>query len=71
MWSSYYLSFFYQYGVGGLIFLVGTVLSVRAGVLDLSVPSERRIYFLLTLFFILVALGHALFQFVFPFVKFS
>ena len=32
----------YQYGIGGLFFLVTLFLCIRLGAADLSVPSDRR-----------------------------
>jgi hypothetical protein len=60
------LSFFYLYGVGGVLFLASLVLLLRRGALDLQTGHGKRI-----LLFLLVGYGayiayHAATQFVLP-----
>lgn len=62
------LSWFYLYGVGGAIYAGGALLCVRAGVLDLGVAGERRMFGWMTAALALFATIHGLFQFVFPYV---
>ena len=64
----YSISWFYLYGVGGLMYAGGSYLVWRAGVLDFSAPQDRRIYWFTTGCLVLFAVVHALFQFVFPFI---
>ena len=63
------LSWFYLYRGGGLIYVLGSVVCIRSGVLDLKEPSERAIFVATTICLILFATGHGLFQFVLPFVE--
>ena len=35
-------SFWYNYGVGGLIFLIGLIITFRQGVSGVSTPARRR-----------------------------
>jgi hypothetical protein len=63
----YGISWFYQYGVGGLVYAIGTYFCVRQNVLDFNQPRERRIYLFATLCLGIFATGHAIFQFVLPF----
>ena len=63
----YEVSYIYQYGIGTAIFVAGTVVCIRAGVLDLSDRQERRAWAMATAGLVGFAVVHALFQFVFPF----
>jgi|GEM_PF-2119905 len=65
----YTWSFVYQYGVGGLIYAIGVWIALKSGILDLQDPKERKIFFWLTVCFLVFAGVHALFQFVFPFLE--
>ena len=62
------LSWIYMYGVGLIIYGAGTFACVRAGVLDFSIPTERRSFIAVSVCFGLFAAVHALFQYVLPFV---
>jgi hypothetical protein len=64
----YELSYIYQYGLGTLVFVAGTVVCIRAGVLDLSDRRERLAWAMATGGLVAYAVFHALFQFVFPFM---
>ena len=37
-----WVSFWYQYGVGGLIFLVGLIFTIRQGEVGISAGRKRR-----------------------------
>lgn len=63
----YAISWFYLYGVGGLLYAAGTYWCVRLGVLDFSEPRERVVYLWATICLAIFAGIHALFQFVLPF----
>ena len=67
--DTYTLSYLYQYGIGGLIYLLGAAVSIRYGVLDLKDPGERNIFLVMTLCLGIFALAHGLFQFVLPQLK--
>ena len=56
----------YQYGVGGIVFVVGLVLVTRARALDLRTRRGKRWLALLTGGFILYLCLHLFFQFVAP-----
>lgn len=66
--SMFALSWIYLYGVGGVIYVLGTMACVRTGVLDWKNHDERRMYLATTACLVLFAAIHALFQFVLPFV---
>ncbi len=55
-------SFFYLYIIGGFFYFVGSVLVIRAGVLDLKAPKDRNMYWIMTVCLILFALVHGYFQ---------
>ena len=61
------LSWYYMYGVGGLIYGGGTIAGIKLGVLDLKVTRDRLLFFSMTGCLMLFAGVHALFQFVLPF----
>ncbi len=63
----YGISWFYLYGVGGLIYAIGTYFCIRQNALDFTQPHERRIWLFATFCLATFAAGHALFQFVLPF----
>ncbi len=63
----YGISWIYLYGVGGLVYGVGTYFCVRQNVLDFAQPRERQIWILSTVCLVIFAVAHALFQFVLPF----
>lgn len=63
------LSWFYLYGVGGLIYALGSIACARTGALDFKIPSERRMFLVLTVCLVVFALFHGVFQFVLPFVE--
>ena len=63
----YELSYIYQYGLGTVLFVAGTMVCLRAGVLDLDDRQERRAWAMATGGLVAYAVFHALFQFVFPF----
>ncbi|MEM9491659.1 MAG: hypothetical protein AAGC55_21110 [Myxococcota bacterium] len=63
------LSWIYLYGVGGLIYALGSIVCIRAGVLDLKERGERDIFVAATGCLVIFALAHGLFQFVLPFVE--
>jgi uncharacterized membrane protein YjjB (DUF3815 family) len=66
--SHSWLPYIYQYGLGGLIFVVGLILTLRAGSFDLSRPRHKKWLIVLLLGFVwylvmhgamtLAALGH-------------
>ena len=60
------LSWYYMYGVGGLIYAIGTVVGFKTGVIDFSIEQDRRIFLGMTACLALFAGVHALFQFVLP-----
>ncbi len=64
--TMHHWSFLYQYGIGGIIFGVGTYLSVRSGSIDLSSRSGRRSLALMIGGFTLYALVHAASVFLVP-----
>lgn len=60
-------SYIYLYVVGGLFYFIGSFLVIRAGMLDLKAPQDKKIYWTMTLCLILFAVVHFLFQMVFPY----
>lgn len=60
------LSWYYMYGVGGLIYALGVIIGWKTGVLDLSIKKDRTIFLGLTACFALFAGVHVIFQFVLP-----
>lgn len=60
------LSWYYMYGVGGLIYLLGVIAGLKTGVLDLSIKKDRNVFVGMTACLVLFAGVHALFQFVLP-----
>lgn len=60
------LSWFYMYGVGGLIYALGTIVGIKTGVLDLRIKRDRAVYVYVTVCLALFAAVHVLFQFVLP-----
>lgn len=64
----YGVSWFYLYGVGGLIYGLGSYFCVRQNVLDFSQPRERLVWLFATGCLGLFAAVHAVFQFILPYV---
>ena len=64
----YEISYFYQYVLGTAIFVAGTVMCIRTGVLDLGDRKERRAWAMATGGLVAYAVIHAVLQFVFPFM---
>ena len=62
--SMFAWSFFYLYAIGGLFYFVGSILVIRAGMLDLKAPKDRNMYWTMTVCLILFALVHGYFQLV-------
>jgi len=66
--SHSWLPYIYQYGLGGLIFIIGMILTLRAASFDLSHPRHKKWMIVLLLGFVwylvmhgamtLAALGH-------------
>ncbi len=56
----------YQFGVGGILFVVGLVLAIRARTLDLKTSSGKRWLVLLIGGFVLYLCLHVFFQFIAP-----
>jgi len=56
----------YQYGVGGIVFVLGLVLVTRAGTLDLKTRHGKRWFAVLVAGFVLYLCVHVFFQFVAP-----
>ncbi len=52
-------SFLYQYAVGGIFFLLTTMLLVRAGAIDVRLPTGRRALVLMVGGFLFYAGLHA------------
>lgn len=63
----YAFAWLYMYGVGGLIYVLGAIAGIRAGVIDLHDRNERTVFIGITACLVLFAAVHALFQFVLPF----
>lgn len=59
----YASSYWYQYGVGGLIFLLGLWLCWRNGDLDLTRAQDRRFLYYCLFGMLAYALGQGFFQF--------
>jgi len=57
-------SFLYLYIVGGFFYLLGSILVIRAGVLDLKSPKDRNMYWIMTVCLVLFACIHGYFQLV-------
>jgi hypothetical protein len=62
----YAWSFIYLYLVGGLFYAIGSILVIRAGMLDLKEPQDRNMYWIMTLCLILFACFHGYFQLILP-----
>lgn len=60
-------SYIYLYVVGGLFYAWGSYLCIRAGMIDFSMPQDRRMYFWATGSLILFAVVHGVFQLVVPY----
>ena len=56
----------YQYGVGGIVFVLGLVLVTRAGKLDLKTRHGKRWLAILVGGFVLYLCVHMFFQFIAP-----
>ncbi len=59
-------SFFYLYGVGGLVFVGSLVLALRRGALDLKTSDGRKVLWFLILGYAAYMAFHALTQFILP-----
>lgn len=56
----------YQYGIGGIVFVLGLVLTTRAGTLDLKTRRGKRWFAALIGGFVLYLCVHIFFQFIAP-----
>ena len=56
----------YQYGIGGIVFVLGLVLATRAGTLDLKTRRGKRWFAALIGGFVLYLCVHIFFQFIAP-----
>jgi len=63
----YSLSWFYLYGVGGLIYVLGAVACIRTDALDMTNPRDRGIFVKVSVALVVFAGVHALFQWTLPF----
>jgi len=63
---SEFIPVIYQYGIGGIVFVLGLVLATRAGTLDLKTRRGKRWFGVLVGGFVLYLCVHMFFQFVAP-----
>ena len=56
----------YQYGIGGIVFVLGLVLATRAGTLDLKTRQGKCWFAVLVGGFVLYLCVHIFFQFIAP-----
>jgi hypothetical protein len=56
----------YQYGIGGIVFVLGLVLATKSGTLDLKTRRGKRWFAMLVGGFVLYLCVHIFFQFIAP-----
>ena len=62
--SRTWLPFIYLYGVGGIAFLIGTIIIIKTNALNLSLQSHKNWFIILLFGFIYYAGIHATFIFI-------